>query len=199
MFGLHWSAVEDDGQKINGMFSPSSNWSKITVYPSRFTLDRYFNYGWSIEGALSYNEYRRGNLVNDSTNVAGINFSFDVSAVYRFYQLYAPRHRWIDPYFIMGVGYTYRDSTSTMHVPSVNLGGGLNFWFHKQVGLQLASRAKLGVWPGFWDESSDANYFQHTLGIVYRTKHKKPYLSSQKKQHKWTKKNYKFKRKGGGQ
>lgn len=197
MFGLHWSAVEDDGEKLSGMFDITNNWSEILPYPSRLTVDRYFNLGWSAEAALSYAKYKPENQFNDSTHAEGINVSFDASARYSFYNFYAPKARWVEPYVIMGVGYTYRDGLAEQHVPTVNLGAGVNFWVHKQVGLQFASRAKLGVWPGFWDEVSEANYFQHSVGILYRTKDKKNFVTSRKKQHTWTKKNYKFKRKGG--
>lgn len=194
MIGVHMSVIEDDGEKLGNPFDVSNTWHYLP-YPTRLTVDRYFNYGWSIEGAASYNQYQETLRVNDTTGIEGSNFSFDISGKYSFYNLYAPRHRWIEPYLTFGVGYTYRDALNVEHVPTVNLGGGLNIWVLKQWGLQLTSRAKLSAYPFFWE--SDASYSQHTAGIVYRTKPSRPYTPNRKKQHKWTHKNTKFKRKGG--
>ena len=197
MFGLSWNAAEDDGHKFDGLFDINNNWSTLHPFPTRFTVDRYFNYGWSVEGALSYASYTEETRVNDTTGIAGMNLSFDASAKYSFYNLYAPGSRWIEPYLIAGVGYTYRDNSDFEHVPTLNVGGGLNLWFFrtKQVGIQLASRAKLSGYPFFWD--SHANYIQYSAGILYRTKSTRRNQPSKKKRHKWTKKTQKFKRKGG--
>lgn len=194
MIGVHMSVVEDDGDKLGNPFDVQNTWNYLP-YPSRITVDRYLNYGWSLEGALSYNQYLKSVRVDDTTGITGTNFSFDICAKYSFYNLYAPRARWIEPYLNFGVGYTYRDALKEEHIPSVILGGGLNIWIHKQVGLQIASRAKLAAYPFFWD--SHASYFQHTAGIVFRTKDTKVNKQNKSKQHKWTRKSVRYKRKGG--
>lgn len=198
MIGVHWSAIEDDGDKFNGLFDVNNSWN-IKPFPTKLTLDRYLTYGWSLEGVLSYGEYTEEKRVNDTTGITGVIASFDFNGKYSLYNLYAPRARWIEPYFIAGVGYTYRNGTASEHVPTVNLGGGLNIWFIKQLGLQISSNAKLGMWPGVWDENSSSNYFQHSVGLVFRTPDKAKYKNPNKKaQHKWTKKRQRgFKRKGG--
>lgn len=196
MFGIHWTAVEDDGNKFGNIFDVSNSWN-IKPFPTRFTLDRYLIYGWSIEMAASYAAYTPSKLVNDSTGREGINLSIDFNAKYSFYNLYAPRARWIDPYVIAGIGFTYRTGTADPYVPTVNLGGGVNFWIANWFGIQLSSCAKFAVYPTFWNTKS--NYLQHNAGIVFRTpdnaKHKN---ANNNKRHKWTKKQpKKFKRKGG--
>lgn len=196
MIGVHWSAIDDDGSKFGKNFDVTNSWN-IKPFPTQFTLDRYFIYGWSAEMALSYGEYGTDKLVNDTTGVSGMILSADFHGKYSFYNNYAPRARWIDPYFIAGVGFTYRTGTADPYVPTVNLGGGVNFWIVKQFGIRIASTAKFAVYPGFWDTKS--NYFQHNAGLVFRTpdyaKHKNP---NRRKQHKWTKKQpKKFKNKGG--
>ena len=196
MVGLHWTAVDDDGNKFGNILDVKNSWN-IKPFPTRFTLDRYFVYGWSAEMAISYAEYTESKLVNDSTGRTGMNLSIDFSSKYSFYNLYAPRARWIDPYIIAGIGFTYRTGTADMYVPTVNLGGGINFWIINQLGIQLSSNAKFAVYPKFWDTKS--NYLQHNIGIVFRTpdnpKYKNP---NSKKQHKWTKKQpKKYKKKGG--
>jgi hypothetical protein len=196
MFGLHWSAIDDDGSKFGNNFDFNNSWN-IKPFPTRFTLDRYFVYGWSAEMALTYGEYSPSKIVNDSTGREGINLSIDFNGKYSFYNNYAPRMRWFDPYFIGGVGFTYRTGTADMYVPTVNLGGGINFWFVNWMGIRISSNAKFAVYPKVWDTKS--NYFQHNAGIVFRTPDKTSYrYPNNKKQHKWTKQRQrKFKKKGG--
>lgn len=195
MFGLHWSALEDDGNKFSGMFDVNQSWN-IQPFPTMLTIDRYFVYGWSAEMSMAYGQYKGNRLVNDSLNVTGINLSVDLNAKYSFYNLYAPNARWIDPYLIAGVGFTYRTGTGDPYVPTVNIGGGLNFWFVNWMGIRLSSTAKFGVFPGFWDTPN--NYLQYNAGIVFRTPDQMKNSYDSKKRHKWTqKRSKKFKKKGG--
>lgn len=195
MFGIHWYGLEDDGNKFGGMFDVNRSWN-IKPYPTTLTIDRYFVYGWSAEASLAYGQYTTDKLVNDTTGVSGLNLSFDINGKYSFYNLYAPSARWIDPYVIAGIGFTYRDATADPYVPTVNLGGGVNFWFINWMGIRLSAMAKFGVYPGFWDTHN--NYLQYNAGLVFRTPDKATYHPSNKKQHKWTNKQpKKYKQKGG--
>lgn len=196
MFGVHMNVVEDDGYKFERIFDVNNSWN-VLPFPSRITIDRYFKYGWSIEGALSYTQYKDSKTIHDTTGITGTNFSFDVNGKMSLYNLYAPRFRWFDPYFSFGVGYTYRDDGIVdQHVPTVNLGGGINFWVLYRLGIQISSQAKFACYPTVWD--THGNYLQHTIGIVYRTPWEKGYqYPNQKKQHKWTREQQRYKRKGG--
>jgi len=195
MFGIHWSAIEDDGNKFGGMFNVNQSWN-VKPYPTMLTIDRYFVYGWSAEFTANYGQYSGNRLVNDSTDVTGINLSADLHAKYSFYNLYAPRARWIDPYLVAGAGFTYRTGTADPYVPTANLGGGVNLWFINWMGIRLSATAKLGVFPGFWDTPN--NYLQYNAGIVFRTPDQSTYRSPNKRQHKWVnKRSRKYKKKGG--
>jgi hypothetical protein len=196
MIGLHWTAIDDDGSGIKNSFDVNNAWN-LKPFPTRFTLDRYFIYGWSAEMAMSFAQYSSDNLVNGSTGISGINLSIDFNGKYSFYNLYAPKARWFDPYLFAGIGFTYRTGTADPYVPTVNLGGGINFWIVNQFGIRISSNAKFGVFPKIWNTNN--NYLQHNVGLVFRTpdnpKHKNP---NDKKRHKWTNKQpKKLKRKGG--
>ncbi len=196
MLGISWSAIDDDGRQFEGLFD-YANWNYM-VYPSKLSLDRYFKYGWSMEIAATYEQYKPGLLVNDSTNAYGTFFAFDVNGKYSFYQKYAPRMRWLDPYFTFGVGYTYRDCANTAkHVPTVNLGFGINFWIVKSIGIRLHSNAKIGVYPGFW--TTHTNYLQHSAGLVFRWGEGKKSSNGDfgRKKNKWTHKKPKYKQNKG--
>jgi len=195
MFGVHWYGLEDDGNKFGGFIDVKNSWN-IKPFPTMLTIDRYFVYGWSAEASLGYAQYTENKLVNDTTGISGFNFSFDLNAKYSFYNLYAPRARWIDPYLIAGIGFTYRNGTGDPYVPTVNLGGGVNFWFINWMGIRLSSTAKFGVYPDIWE--TDNNYFQFNAGLVFRTPDQMTNQYSNKKQHKWTNKQpKKYKQKGG--
>jgi len=195
MFGLHWAVVEDDGYKFDNLFDANKSWN-IAPFPTQLTVDRYFIYGWSMEFGARYTEYLDSKLINDTTGVSGMNFSFDINGKYSFYNSYAPRARWIDPFVTFGVGYTYRDVVVDPHVPTVNLGGGINFWIINPLGIRISSQAKFAVYPTVWE--THGNYLQHTIGIVFRTAWEKGYKNpNSKKQHKWTKKQTRYKKKGG--
>lgn len=197
MIGLHWNVVEDDGSKFSGLFDTQNSWNSL-LFPTKLTVDKYFNYGWSIEGAVAYNKYEDSKTINDTTGIGSSFFSFDINGKYSFYNLYNPRARWIEPYLTFGGGYTYRDNANVSnHAPGVNLGGGLNLWV-RNWGLQIASQAKLNVWPGIWDENNHESYLHHSVGIVYRTttpKHTNGYFG--KKKYGWAKKSKRYKKKKG--
>ncbi|MCH2223838.1 MAG: hypothetical protein MK066_03635 [Crocinitomicaceae bacterium] len=197
MLGINWSAIDDNGDKFGQLFDTKKSWNAL-AFPSTISLDRYFTYGWSMEGIATYSKYKEGNLINDSTHFSGTFFGFDVNGKYSFYQLYAPALRWIDPFLSFGVGYTYRPNAGTdVHSPMVNLGGGVNFWVHKNFGFQVRSQAKFGVFPVIWDTKS--NYLHHSAGIVIRYgangKHQNGEFD--RKKNKWVHGRNNFKKRGG--
>lgn len=196
MIGLQWSAIDDNGDKFGKLFDVNNSWNAM-VFPSHLTVDRYFIYGWSMEFGATYSQYKAGKLINDSTNVSGTFFSFDANAKYSFYQLYAPRLRWIDPYLTAGLGYTFRQQGAAQHAPTVNLGGGVNFWIVNNVGIRLSSQAKFGVYPGFWE--TPENYLQHSAGLVFRWGENGKHTNGEfgRKKAKWGHKKRRYKQKGG--
>ena len=197
MFGVSWAAIDDNGSKFGKLFDVQNSWN-LLPYPSSLTVDRYFKYGWSMEFGATYSKYKLGKLINDSTNFQGTFFNFDVNAKYSFSQLYAPRARWIDPFLTAGIGYTYRQEGAATHAPTVNVGGGVNFWVYKGIGIRLQSAAKLGVYPGFWE--TPENYLQHSAGLVLKVgagKNQNKEFKRQKNQ--WIHKgNKRYKPKKGG-
>ena len=197
MFGVSWSAIDDNGYKFERMFDLGSSWN-IAPFPSKISVDRYFRYGWSAEASATYGILKNNRYVNDTIGLRSDLYNIDLSGKYSFYNAYAPKHRWIDPYFTFGIGYTFRPSANTPpHAPTVNLGFGLNFWIINNLGIQLHSTGKLAFIPSFWN--THGNYFQHSAGIVFRTndqrKHSNGYFGQRK--NKWVHGKNNFKQKGG--
>ena len=191
MIGVNWSAIDDNGHPIERIFDLGSSWN-IAPFPSKIFVDRYFRYGWSAEISATYGILKSNRIINDTIGIRSDLYNIDISGKYSFYNAYAPRHRWIDPFFTFGGGYTYRPSANTaQHAPTVNLGFGLNFWIINNLGIQLHSTGKIGF-------TKHASYFQHSAGIVYRTTDKtrtNGYFGVRK--NKWVHGKNKFKQKGG--
>ena len=197
MIGVSWVAIDDNGHKFERMFDVGSSWN-ILPYPNKLSVDRYFKKGWSAEISGTYAILKSNRYVNDTMGISSDLINIDLTGKYSFYTWYAPRHRWIEPYFTFGIGYTYRTNANTdQHAPTVNAGFGLNFWVVKNIGVQLHSTGKLAVYPAFWD--THGNYFQHSAGIVYRFKtgRKNDNGNFGNQKHKWAHGNKRFKKKGG--
>lgn len=197
MVGVHWTAIEDDGTPLS-IFCQGRTWNYL-YYPTKLTVDRYFKSGWSLEVAAAYTQYLPSKRVNEQIGISSIFFAADVNVKKSLYYLYAPRHRWIDPYFTLGAGYTFRSNANVApSVPTLNVGFGFNIWMAKWMGLQFHSNAKLGLFPFFWDCSAHTNYLQHSAGLVFRWgAGKNSNGEFGKKKHKWTKENQRYKKKGG--
>jgi hypothetical protein len=74
----------------------------------------------------------------------------------------------LDPYVLIGVGGTVHpagDTLSKAFYPTVNVGGGVNFWFNNAIGIQVQSVGKIGLTSDFFGKS---DYFQHSIGLVVR-------------------------------
>ena len=195
MFGIHWSIVEDDGTKFENIFNTATSWN-LRPYPTKITVDRYIKYGMSMEAVVTYGQYVSKNIVNGETGLSGMILAADIHGKWSFYNLYAPKARWVEPYVTFGAGYTYRSVSRPAHTPTINLGGGVNFWIMENLGIQIASNAKFGLLPNFW--SSPGNYLQHSFGVVYRTPDERSHKNqNDKKRYPWTKKNKRYKKKQG--
>ena len=194
MFGVSWSTIDDNGKQFSKLFDVGGSWN-LLAYPTKISADRYFKYGWSIEGSATYNRYKSGKLVNGSTDQPSFFVCVDVNGKYSFYNMYAPKVRWFEPYTTFGLGYTFRNnSLAAVHIPTLNAGIGFNFWLYQGLGIQLHSNAKFALFPTFW--KTNGNYLQHSVGIVYRIGDRVS-SPSDKKRYPWTRDNKKFRKKEG--
>lgn len=191
MIGTNWMVIDDNGNQFGDLFDVSNSWN-LLPYPSRISFDKYFHYGWSIEASAGFMQYKLGKIINDSTNVEGIHLNIDILAKKSWYYQFGKKARWIDPYVVFGLGYTFRDAGATQHVPHLTAGLGVNFWATNWLGFQLSGQAKLGIYPLFWTEHD--NYLQYNAGLVFRFSNKKKRDNSfSKRKNKWHHKKAKYK------
>lgn len=187
-FGVSWNFVEDDGREFCQPFDVKQSWNGL-YYPSRLTLERRFKYGLSAEFAGAYNNYKLGKLVNDSINKSGMFLSFDLNCKYHFQDIL--NTYWFDPYASLGVGLTQRATQDPSYTFTGNIAFGANFWIYRGFGLNVQTSGKIGLTGDFMGSS---DYFQHSVGIVYKLSGKgRPNNSFSKKQYKWTGKKQRYK------
>lgn len=195
MFGLSWSVIDDDGNAFGNLLDYQNSWNYLPV-PSRLSVDKYIRKGWSLEGMVAYNTYSSSKLINDTTGASGIFLSGDFHVKYSFYRLMPTSAKWFDPYFTGGLGFSYRSIRENPINPSLNLGFGMNFWLTKQWGLQLQTVGKLALVSDIY--TSNADYIQHTVGIVYRMQPLKKKFKQGKAQYKWVHGKQRYNRKNTG-
>jgi hypothetical protein len=195
MFGLGWNAVDDDGNAFGNVFDYQGSWNYLP-YPSRITADKYIKKGWSLEGMVAYNRYTSSKLINDTTGLSGTFISGDFHVKYSFNRFFNLKTRWFDPYLTGGLGVTYRTVMDQAITPNVNLGIGFNFWLTRHWGLQLQSVGKLALVANIYN--SNADYLQHTAGVVYKIQPKKKGYQQGKSQYKWVHGKQRYKRRNSG-
>jgi hypothetical protein len=93
----------------------------------------------------------------------------------------------------MGLGVTYRDMREVPVTPTFNTSFGANFWFARKWGAQVQASGKLALVSDIY--TSNADYTNYTVGIVYRIDPKRRSSNHfSKRQHKWTQEKQRFKR-----
>ncbi len=187
MFGIGWNAVDDDGRDFCQPFDAKQSWS-ARPFPTRIVVDKYLKYGMSIEFAGAYNEYKIGKLINDTTNFEGFFLSFDFNAKYSFFNLLSVK--WLDPYASLGLGLTQRTAFENPYSFTANVNFGANFWVYKGLGIQLQTSGKIGLTS---DILGNSDYFQHTIGIVYKTKSSRGRNTFNKRRYGWIQKKQRYK------
>jgi hypothetical protein len=182
MIGLSWNIVDDDGNAYSNLFDIPGSWN-YEYFPSRLSVDRYLRRGWSIEGSAAFNRYTSPKLINDTTGRSGIFVCADFQVKYSFSR-FLRRVKWLDPYMAMGLGGTYRTTQDPNFTPLVTTTFGANFWFTRKWGIQVQTAGKLALSLDFF--KTDADYLQHSIGVVYRFDPKKKSSNRfSKSQHKW--------------
>lgn len=195
MFGLSWSVIDDDGNAFGNLFNYQDSWNYLP-FPTRLSLDKYFRKGWSFEGMAAYNTYTTSKIINDTTGVSGIFVSGDFHMKYSFNRFMPSSAKWFDPYLSGGLGVTYRSARENPLNPNLNLGFGMNFWLNQHWGLQLQTVGKLALVSDIY--TSDADYIQHSAGIVYRIQPLKRPFKQGKAKYKWVHGKQHYKRKNTG-
>jgi hypothetical protein len=169
MVSLDWSAIDDNGEAFTKLFDLPGSWN-YEYFPTRLMVDRFYYKGWSFEGTATYNRYYTNKQINDTTGLSGSFFALNFGMKYSFNR-YFRNAKWLDPYISMGLGGTYRTVRDQPLTPQLYTTFGANFWFSRKWGVQLQTTGNLAIVSDIY--TSDADYLQHVLGVVYRFDSKK--------------------------
>lgn len=189
MIGVGWNVVDDDGRSFSHLLDVKNSWNYLP-YPTTLSIDRYLAKGLSVDLEASYNVYSAAKCINGARNRPGQFAAIDLYGKYSFYKMFEPK-KWLDPYVMIGAGVTYREAYPIAIIPTANVGLGLNILV-KNFGIRLQTSCKLGLMGAIY--TTDADYVQHSVSLVYRVQGKsKKDNSFSKSKHKWTHKKTKFK------
>lgn len=159
--GLSGHVVDDDGNPFKKLFDVSKGWNFL-YYPSRLTIDGYYQAGFSFQGEFAYTQYKLSKRINNETNTSvGTFFSSDIHVKYDINELIGPTN-WFDPYVAGGYGFTLRSGAKKPMTVTSNVGLGANFWIFENLGFNLQTMAKFAMVQG------TSNYLHHSVGIVYK-------------------------------
>lgn len=162
--GLSGTVIDDDGKTLKDVFDVKNTWD-FFYFPSKLNVEGVIGHGFSIEGAFTYSQLKKGKLISDGNYARPrkVNLlAFDVDA--KFYPLEVLNAaKVLDPYTLAGWGYTFRSFDEKKNAITFNFGFGLNVWMIKGFGISAQSVAKFAL-----NKASGKNYLQHSLGIVYR-------------------------------
>lgn len=192
MIGLYWSVIDDNGTRFDDAFNVDKTWN-AKVFPTSFSFDYYFRKGLSAEAQISYNYYELGKVINGHTDREGHALTIDINGKYTFG--YLMEQEFIDPFAVLGFGYTGREAVWPQNMLGINMGGGINFMIFQGLGIQWRSTAKMGVLPSFNDVKYD--FLQHHFGLIYKFPEESDSNPFSKPKHKWTRKKYRWKKPGG--
>ncbi|MCW3076534.1 MAG: hypothetical protein JWO32_1143 [Bacteroidetes bacterium] len=157
-----WHVVDDDGKPFKDLFDVKKSWN-ILPYPTKVSVEKECYYNWNVELAFAYNIYKGGKQINGEILTDNKSFySIDLNGKY----LLTRKYR-IEPYLLIGGGYTHRATTKYTSVPTLNAGFGATIWVLDEfIGINLQATGKLGLLSPIY--KSGSNYTQHSVCVLVK-------------------------------
>jgi outer membrane protein OmpA-like peptidoglycan-associated protein len=150
--------VNDTGKRFSNIATVKDQWNAV-AFPSRINIGRYFRSGIGLEAIATYNNYKKGNIIDGVVNPEDKDyFGFDTRVSYDLNKLVG-QTGFFDPYVGVGAGYAYANDLGR---GTYNAVIGFRTWFSDRWGLDFSSSGK---WS-FGNEAS--NHVQHAVGAVYQ-------------------------------
>ena len=132
------------------------------IHPSLFDYTNYpafiaFDKDLSVDGLSTQLMFQSTSLKNHTFLSLDINFKYDANKI-------IGETKFFDPYFISGLGYTYRDASysrpylDNKSSVNFNIGLGANFWLNNVLAINTQGLAKF----------STDSYLQANIGLVFK-------------------------------
>lgn len=194
MLSVNWSFTQDAGLGLQRAFD-FSNTFNYEFFPTQLTFTKNIRKAWSWEIMGTYNQLYNNNIINCFTDNGGLLAALDASIQYSFakHDLRRKKLARLEPFLSAGFGVTYRDMLSVPNTPTVAAVAGLNWFFTEILGIQFRVISKYGITSELW--STEANYMNYNVGLVYRQLPKSRKSSpNNSPRHAWTKKKPRFRK-----
>ena len=152
------------GDFFDEYFNADDHWNILPAL-STLTVSKYLsnNFIFAVTGSLNKID-KWGDVIDPDTGAESVNYvddltyyAFDGTVRYSFGDLLNSKS--FEPYLGVGGGYTWIDDIGA---GTINGSLGFNYWFSKQIGLNLQSTYK----SSFEDYLTD--HFQHSLGVTLK-------------------------------
>jgi OmpA-OmpF porin, OOP family len=167
--GMHGPDFKINDEPILWDYWRIKNWN-ITPPISKISVGKHLFKGISAEMAFSIGKVAYEPQVDKSEMLF---MDLDVNAKYSFANGYILKTQsWFDPYLMAGVGYTYLARyNADKNFLAINLGAGVNFWFEKNVGINLQMLYNMLPTASVLhtaNGNSQKDYMHHSAGLVFR-------------------------------
>jgi OOP family OmpA-OmpF porin len=169
--GLGFNIVDDNNHRFDKLFDVKDSWN-MAPFPSRINIEKMFNYGLSVDLAMSYNVYKKNNLIQG--RLANYNrnyFATDLLIKYDLNELIGETG-WFNPFIAIGGGYTMISAdrkvsqgdvkTPAQNIITLNGGIGSNFWISPQLAISVQA---LGKWNA---SNNQGNHSQYVMGVIFK-------------------------------
>ena len=169
--GLGFNIVDDNNHRFDKLFDVKDSWN-MAPFPSRINIEKKSNYGLSVDLAMSYNVYKKNNLIQGKISNYNRNyFATDLLIKYDLNELIGETG-WFNPFIAIGGGYTMISAdrkvrqgdikTPAQNIITLNGGIGSNFWISPQVAISVQA---LGKWNA---SNNQGNHTQYAMGIIFK-------------------------------
>ncbi|GIJ94283.1 cell envelope biogenesis protein OmpA [Capnocytophaga stomatis] len=162
-FGVNSVDVRTPSEEFGELFKDWAGPSDLNILPaiSRLSVGRYIGSGFSVELSGSLNKIEKGfGYVSDAPKVDKSFWGADLRAKYHLNSLWTGA-RWFDPYLQLGGGYAAIEDEGKFRALG---GGGLNFWFTENIGLNLQTAFN----SAFQKDQKNHDFFQHSVGVAIK-------------------------------
>jgi OOP family OmpA-OmpF porin len=165
-FGLSGHVVDDDGDPFGNLFNVAKTWN-FMPYPTRLTIDGYYQAGISFQTEFAFTQYKSGRYINNITEPTAVSnpwssfFSTDFHVKYDLNEVFGQTN-WFDPYVTGGFGFAIRSGLPKSFTTTYNAGLGWNIWIWENLGFNMQTMAKFSMFEG------TSNYLHHSVGIIYK-------------------------------
>lgn len=162
-FGVNSVDVRTPSDEFGEFMKDWGGPSDLNILPavSRLSVGRYIGSGFSAELSGSLNKIEKGyGYVKDAPKVDQSFWGVDLRAKYHLNSLWTGA-RWFDPYLQLGGGYAAIEDEGKFRALG---GGGLNFWFTENIGLNLQTAFN----SAFQKDQKNHDFFQHSVGVAIK-------------------------------